>query len=99
LGRLELFQGRCRNDDETLVVLQRDTASLFASPELEIEAAVNVTRVEFVTEEWAGATGLEPAASCVTGSVLKQTNNELCHNLCKCRRKLPVAKGVLGAEG
>ena len=54
LGRLELFQGRCRTDDETLVVLQRDRASLFASPgdvamnhsvplqdELEIEAAVN----------------------------------------------------------
>jgi hypothetical protein len=32
LGRLELFQGRCRTDDETLVVLQRDKASLFASP-------------------------------------------------------------------
>jgi len=54
LGRLELFQGRCRTDDETLVVLQRDKASLFASPgnvvmnhsvppqdELEIEAAVD----------------------------------------------------------
>jgi hypothetical protein len=54
LRRLELFQGRCRTDDETLVVLQRDRASLFASPgdvamnhsvplqdELEIEAAVN----------------------------------------------------------
>ena len=32
LGRLELFQGRCRTDDETLVVLQRDRASLFATP-------------------------------------------------------------------
>ena len=32
LRRLESFQGRCRNDDETLVVLQRDKASLFATP-------------------------------------------------------------------
>ena len=79
LARLELFQGRCRTDDETLVVLQRDSASLFASPgdvaesfsalqdEREIEAAVNVTRAEFVAEELAAATGLEPAACSVTG--------------------------------
>jgi hypothetical protein len=61
-------------------VLQRDRASLFASPgdvamnhsvpvqdELEIEAAANVTRVEFVAEELAAPTGLEPAACSVTG--------------------------------
>jgi serine phosphatase RsbU (regulator of sigma subunit) len=32
LKRLESFQGRCRNDDETLIVLQREEASLVASP-------------------------------------------------------------------
>ena len=31
LERLESFQGRCRNDDETLLVLQRERASLVAS--------------------------------------------------------------------
>ena len=31
LQRLESFQGRCRNDDETLVVLQREKASLVDS--------------------------------------------------------------------
>ena len=31
LERLESFQGRCRSDDETLVVLQRESASLVAS--------------------------------------------------------------------
>jgi sigma-B regulation protein RsbU (phosphoserine phosphatase) len=31
LKRLKSFQGRCRNDDETLIVLQREEASLFAS--------------------------------------------------------------------
>lgn len=31
LQRLESFQGRCRNDDETLVVLQREKASLVGS--------------------------------------------------------------------
>jgi sigma-B regulation protein RsbU (phosphoserine phosphatase) len=80
LRRLELFQGRCRTDDETLVVLQRDRASLFASSgdvamnhsvplqdEPEIEAAVNVTRVEFVAKELAAPTGLEPAACSVSG--------------------------------
>ena len=54
LERLESFQGRCRNDDETLVVLQRERASLLAplgeiavnhsvppQDELEIEAAVD----------------------------------------------------------
>ena len=30
LERLNSFQGRCRNDDETLVVLQREKASLFS---------------------------------------------------------------------
>lgn len=30
LQRLESFRGRCRNDDETLVVLQRDSASLIS---------------------------------------------------------------------
>ena len=53
LERLESFQGRCRNDDETLVVLQRERASLLAplgeiavnhsvppQDELEIEAAI-----------------------------------------------------------
>jgi len=32
LKRLESFQGRCRNDDETLIVLQREKASAVASP-------------------------------------------------------------------
>jgi len=32
LQRLESFRGGCRNDDETLVVLQREKASLMASP-------------------------------------------------------------------
>ena len=32
LRRLESFQGRCRNDDETLVVLRREKTSLVASP-------------------------------------------------------------------
>jgi serine phosphatase RsbU (regulator of sigma subunit) len=31
LQRLESFQGKCRNDDETLLVLQREKASLDAS--------------------------------------------------------------------
>ena len=31
LQRLESFQGRCRNDDETLIVLQREKASVVAS--------------------------------------------------------------------
>jgi sigma-B regulation protein RsbU (phosphoserine phosphatase) len=31
LRRLESFQGRCRNDDETLIVLQREKASVVAS--------------------------------------------------------------------
>lgn len=31
LQRLESFQGRCRNDDETLVVLQREKAFPAAS--------------------------------------------------------------------
>ena len=31
LKRLESFQGRCRNDDETLIVLQREKASVVAS--------------------------------------------------------------------
>jgi len=31
LKRLESFQGRCRNDDETLIVLQREKASVMAS--------------------------------------------------------------------
>jgi hypothetical protein len=35
--------------------------------EPEIEAAVNVTRVEFVAEELAALTGLEPAACSVSG--------------------------------
>jgi phosphoserine phosphatase RsbU/P len=32
LERLELFQGRCRSDDETLVVLQRENQSAVTSP-------------------------------------------------------------------
>jgi phosphoserine phosphatase RsbU/P len=43
LGRLESFQGRCRNDDETLVVLQREKAS-FVSLLLKV-ARSNILRM------------------------------------------------------
>jgi phosphoserine phosphatase RsbU/P len=51
LERLNSFQGRLRNDDETLVVLQRERASLVS--ELLNVARSNITRVLHNEESWA----------------------------------------------
>jgi phosphoserine phosphatase RsbU/P len=51
LERLNSFQGRLRNDDETLVVLQRERASLVSK--LLNVARSNITRVLHNEEAWA----------------------------------------------
>jgi phosphoserine phosphatase RsbU/P len=51
LERLNSFQGRCRSDDETLVVLQRERASLVST--LLNVARNNITRILHKEDAWA----------------------------------------------
>ena len=67
LERLNSFQGRVRNDDETLVVLQREKASLVST--LPKVARSNITRMLHKEEAWDEepeariATALSPATT------------------------------------
>jgi len=67
LERLNSFQGRVRNDDETLVVLQREKASLVST--LPKVARSNITRMLHKEEAWAEepeariATALSPVTT------------------------------------